>query len=92
VDRPRPKDELATGKTGVAGNRPIHANVDDDPRTVWASEIRFLEYRLEVIRSWPDSARKRVALEGVIVRLRRSREIGLSALNGNRLSKRFKVV
>jgi hypothetical protein len=35
-----------------------------------ASEIQFLAYRLEVVRSWPDSARKQATLEAISLRLR----------------------
>ena len=33
-------------------------------------EARFLEYRLEVIRYWPESERKQAVLEGIALRLR----------------------
>lgn len=34
------------------------------------AEIRFLLYRLEVVASWPESARKRALLEGIVLRLK----------------------
>ena len=30
------------------------------------TEVQFLEYRLEVVASWPESGRKRAALEAII--------------------------
>ena len=33
-------------------------------------EVRFLEYRLEVVRYWPESERKQAVLEGIALRLR----------------------
>lgn len=35
------------------------------------SEIKFLQYRLEVVESWPESERKRVLREGILSRLTR---------------------
>ena len=37
--------------------------------SVAQSEMRFLEYRLDVIRSWPHSARKEILMEAVALRL-----------------------
>jgi hypothetical protein len=34
------------------------------------SEIRFLEYRLEVVGSWPDSERKQALIDAISRRLR----------------------
>jgi hypothetical protein len=33
------------------------------------TEIQFLEYRLDVVTSWPDSGKKRAALEAIYFRL-----------------------
>ncbi|HTC89677.1 MAG TPA: hypothetical protein VK686_15325 [Bryobacteraceae bacterium] len=33
------------------------------------TEVQFLEYRREVIVSWPESGRKRAALEAIYFRL-----------------------
>ncbi len=33
------------------------------------TEIQFLEYRLDVVTSWPESGRKRAALEAIYFRL-----------------------
>ena len=33
------------------------------------TEVQFLEYRLEVVASWPESGRKRAALEAIYLRL-----------------------
>jgi hypothetical protein len=38
--------------------------------TVMPTEIQFLKYRLEVVASWPDSGRKRAALEAISSRLK----------------------
>ncbi|MGD0297722.1 MAG: hypothetical protein ABSE86_11445 [Bryobacteraceae bacterium] len=56
----------ASSRNGLAGNRSIHAD--------W--EIRFLEYRLEVVGSWPDSARKLATLEAIVLRLDSVRSAG----------------
>lgn len=55
--------------------------------TVLKSEIGFLEYRLEVIRSWPDSDRKRAALQRVLVWLDASRRLERSVQSGKRRSR-----
>jgi len=55
---------LAPWLTGHAGNRSIHSN---DP--VPDPEIRFLEYRLAVVADWPDSRRKQVTINAILVRL-----------------------
>jgi len=34
-----------------------------------AAEIKFLQYRLEVVSSWPPSARKEATLDAILVRL-----------------------
>jgi hypothetical protein len=33
------------------------------------TEIQFLEYRLDVVASWPESGRKRAALDAIYFRL-----------------------
>ena len=33
------------------------------------TEIRFLEYRLEVVSSWPPSARKEATIDAILFRL-----------------------
>jgi hypothetical protein len=33
------------------------------------TEVQFLEYRLEVVAFWPESGRKRAALEAIVRRL-----------------------
>lgn len=60
--------KLATRETGLAGNRSIRA-ISELPE--W--EIRFLEYRLEVVRAWPDSARKLATIDAILGRLGRGR-------------------
>jgi hypothetical protein len=42
-------------------------------QTVLEYEIRFLEYRLEVVQSWPDSDRRRATMEAILHRLGRLR-------------------
>jgi hypothetical protein len=37
----------------------------------YGNEIRFLEYRLEVVQSWPDSACRRATMEAILFRLGR---------------------
>jgi hypothetical protein len=59
--------KLAASKNGLAGNRSIRTT---PALQQW--EIRFLEYRLEVVASWPDSARKLATLEAILLRLGRS--------------------
>ncbi len=56
--------KLANSRNGLAGNRSIHAN---RARQEW--EIKFLEYRLEVVASWPDSARKIATIQAIVLRL-----------------------
>jgi hypothetical protein len=56
--------KLSTSRNGLAGNRSIRANFD---LRQW--DIRFLEYRLEVVGSWPDSARKLATIEAIMLRL-----------------------
>ena len=56
--------KLSTSRNGLAGNRSIRANLD---LRQW--DIRFLEYRLEVVGSWPDSARKLATIEAIMLRL-----------------------
>ena len=34
-----------------------------------SAEIKFLEYRLEVVSSWPPSARKEATIDAILVRL-----------------------
>jgi hypothetical protein len=54
-------------KTG--GFPPIRTLVNSHLSTPAKSEIRFLEYRLEVISQWPPSARKDVTSEAISRRL-----------------------
>ena len=61
--------KLATSKNGLAGNRSIRAKF---PHSEW--DVRFLEYRLEVVGSWPESPRKAATIEGIKLRLERSEE------------------
>jgi len=58
--------KLATSKNGLAGNRSIRAT-----KVLEQWEIRFLEYRLEVVGSWPDSPRKNATVAAILARLGR---------------------
>jgi hypothetical protein len=62
---------LATSRNGLAGDRSNRAN-----RALQEWDIRFLEYRLEVVGSWPDSARKVATLEAIVLRLDSVRTAG----------------
>jgi hypothetical protein len=57
---------LAVSKAGKTGKRSIPPNLASPE-----SEIKFLEYRLQVVESWPESIRKRVILQGILGRLNR---------------------
>jgi hypothetical protein len=63
--------KLANSRNGLAGNRSIHAN-----RTLTEWDIRFLEYRLEVVGAWPDSDRKVATIEAIVLRLDSVRSAG----------------
>jgi hypothetical protein len=50
----------------------IPAGRPDDrrsPMTLPVAEIKFLEYRLEVVSSWPPSARKEATIDAILIRL-----------------------
>jgi hypothetical protein len=55
---------LASKQAGKAGNRSIPPYI-----LLLDSEIRFLEYRLEVVESWPNSTRKQATIDGILNRL-----------------------
>jgi hypothetical protein len=57
---------LAVLKASKAGKRSIPLN-----SVLPESEIKFLEYRLQVVESWPESIRKRVIIQGILGRLNR---------------------
>jgi hypothetical protein len=63
--------KLAASRNGLAGDRSIHATT-----ALQEWDIRFLEYRLEVVGSWPDSARKAATLEAIVLRLDSVRNVG----------------
>jgi hypothetical protein len=62
--------KLANSRNGLAGNRSIHAT-----KALQEWDIRFLEYRLEVVGSWPDSARKIATIQAIVLRLDSVRNI-----------------
>jgi len=51
----------------MVAHRPIDARGDYADSQ---AEIKFLEYRREVIDAWPESPRKKAAMEGIGLRLR----------------------
>jgi hypothetical protein len=55
---------LAARQASVAGHRSIPPYI-----LLPQSEVRFLEYRLEVVESWPDSTRKNAIIQGILMRL-----------------------
>jgi hypothetical protein len=59
--------KLAAFRNRPAGNRSIRTTHMLEP---W--EIRFLEYRLEVVRSWPESPRKNATIHAILSRLGRA--------------------
>lgn len=60
--------KLVPWKTRNAVNRSIHANL-----TCMQSEIYFLQYRLEVVNSWPESERKQATIAAILHQLERLR-------------------
>ena len=63
------KTKLETGKSSLAKGAPLRI-ASRRFQSLPASEIRFLAYRLEVARSWPESARKQVTIQAILFRLR----------------------
>jgi hypothetical protein len=59
--------KLAALTNRPAGNRSIRTT-----HMLESWEIRFLEYRLEVVRSWPDSPRKAATIHAILTRLGRA--------------------
>lgn len=55
---------LAAREASEAGHRSIPPYI-----LLPESEIRFLEYRLQVIESWPESTRKQAIMKGILMRL-----------------------
>ena len=60
--------ESAIGEGGEVGRRAFPLSVSLHTEVAQA-ETRFLEYRLEVIGSWPDSERKRTLMDAIVLRL-----------------------
>src|ERR1700693_5531018 len=60
VGGPRAVTDLATWQTRAAAKRPTHST---------QSEIRFLEYRLAVVETWPDSGRRKAVIKATVLRL-----------------------
>lgn len=58
--------KLATWRNREADNRSIHAR-----SSLMESEVQFLEYRLAVVSSWPDSERKRATILAILSQLER---------------------
>jgi hypothetical protein len=57
---------LAVSKASKSGRRSIPPNI-----ALSESEIKFLEYRLQVVEAWPDSIRKMATIQGILSRLNR---------------------
>jgi len=66
VDGPANR-KRGTGSLGnqASGKRSIHTNLP--PNQI--REIQFLQYRLDVVRSWPESGRKQTTLDAIRQRL-----------------------
>lgn len=60
---------MATWETRSAGNRLTNGTTYKFMTPELQSEVRFLQYRLEVVESWPDSGRKRASIEAILLRL-----------------------
>jgi hypothetical protein len=52
-------------------SHPIHA-ITKQFAGLERTEVEFLKYRLEVVAAWPDSGRKRAAIQAISLRLNRS--------------------
>jgi len=58
--------KLAAWRIRMADSRSIHATFP------WMqAEFHFLEYRLEVVRAWPESARKQATIAAIMSQLER---------------------
>jgi len=62
------RTKLGKGKSSLTNGS--SSRTANHRQSVAASENRFLAYRLEVVRSWPDSARKQATIEAILLRLR----------------------
>jgi len=66
VDGPANRKK-GTGSLGnqASGKRSIHAKL----AAAQIREIQFLEYRLDVVRSWPESHRRQILMRAIEERL-----------------------
>jgi hypothetical protein len=53
---------------GYSTIRPMHVAKRFLP--LERAEVQFLEYRLDVVASWPDSGRKKAAIDAICLRLK----------------------
>jgi len=62
-----PNRKKGTGNLGhqASGKRSIHTKLAAEQMR----EIQFLEYRLDVVRSWPESDRRQILLRAIETRL-----------------------
>jgi hypothetical protein len=58
--------KLPEWKTRIAVNGSVHTHL-----TCMQLEIYFLQYRLEVVTSWPESDRKRATIAAILHKLKR---------------------
>lgn len=58
--------KLATWRIRIADSRSIHTTFPS-----MQAQIYFLEYRLEVVRAWPESARKQATIAAILSQLER---------------------
>jgi hypothetical protein len=66
VDGPANRKQ-GTGSLGnqASGKRSIHAKLPAEQ----IREIQFLQYRLDVVRSWPESRRRQILMQAIEERL-----------------------
>ena len=67
VDGPSVVQKAGTWKPRAVVKHPIHAI--RRLVTLERTEVQFLEYRLAVVASWPESRRKQAALGAILFRL-----------------------
>jgi hypothetical protein len=83
VDGPSIVQKAGNWTPPAGANQPIHTtsihsltihslsihNNDKPLVMLGRTEVQFLEYRLDVVASWPESGRKHAALEAIYLRL-----------------------
>lgn len=68
MDGPSVPQKAGTWKPSAVANHPIHAMTKELVKLA-RTEIQFLEYRLDVVASWPESGRKLAAMKAIALRL-----------------------